>query len=187
MQGWLTRPGGRPLHFLTVTKNFMSQAKVISLTYELRAGNAEGEIIETAKKNNPAQFLFGTGNLIPDFENNVGNLNQGEAFEFTIQSDNAYGPVNDQAVVDLPKNVFVIDGELATDILVVGNIVPMRDQEGNPLNGKVMEVGEETVKMDFNHPLAGIDLHFKGEVLHSREATSEEVSHGHVHTGEGGH
>jgi FKBP-type peptidyl-prolyl cis-trans isomerase SlyD len=165
----------------------MTQAKVISLTYELRAGNAQGDIIETADKANPAQFLFGTGNLIPDFENNVGPLSQGEAFEFTIQSDNAYGPVNQEAVVDLPKSVFVIDGELAADMLEIGNMVPMRDQEGNPLNGKVIEVSEEIVKMDFNHPLAGMDLHFKGEVLETREATEEEVSHGHVHTGKGGH
>jgi FKBP-type peptidyl-prolyl cis-trans isomerase SlyD len=165
----------------------MTQAKVISLIYELRAGNAQGDIIETADKANPAQFLFGTGNLIPDFENNVGPLSQGEAFEFTIQSENAYGPVNQEAVVDLPKSVFVIDGELATDMLEIGNMVPMRDQEGNPLNGKVIEVGEEIVKMDFNHPLAGLDLHFKGEVLETREATEEEVSHGHVHTGQGGH
>jgi len=165
----------------------MSQAKVISLTYELRAGNANGEVIETAEKNSPAQFLFGTGNLIPDFEENVGKLNQGDSFEFTIKSDNAYGPVNDQAVVDLPKSIFIVDGQLATDMLVVGNVVPMRDQEGNPLNGKVIEIGEETVKMDFNHPLAGVDLHFKGEVMDARDATQEEVSHGHVHTGKDGH
>ncbi len=165
----------------------MTQAKVISLTYTLRAGNAQGDIIETADKANPAQFLFGTGNLIPDFETNVGSLNQGDTFEFTIQSENAYGPVNQEALVDLPKSVFVIDGELATDMLEIGNMVPMRDQEGNPLNGKVVEVGEETVKMDFNHPLAGMDLHFKGEVLESREASEEEVAHGHVHTGQDGH
>ncbi len=165
----------------------MTKAKVISLTYELRAGSAQGDLIENADKANPAQFLFGTGNLIPDFENNVGSLNQGDAFEFTIQSDNAYGPVNREAVVDLPKSVFVIDGELASDMLEIGNLVPMRDQEGNPLNGKVVEVGEETVKMDFNHPLAGMDLHFKGEVLKTRDATEEEVTHGHVHTGQDGH
>lgn len=165
----------------------MAQAKVISLIYELRSGSAQGDIIETAEKNNPAQFLFGTGNLIPEFENQVAHLNQGDSFEFTIASDQAYGPVNQEAVVDLPKSVFVIDGELATDMLEIGNLVPMRDQEGNPLNGKVVDVSEDTVKMDFNHPLAGHDLHFKGEVLEARDATPEEVSHGHVHTGQGGH
>ena len=165
----------------------MAQAKVISLTYELRSGSAQGDIIETAEKANPAQFLFGTGNLIPEFENQVAHLNQGDPFEFIIAADQAYGPVNKEAVVDLPKSVFVIDGELATDMLEIGNTVPMRDQEGNPLNGKVVEVSEETVKMDINHPLAGLDLHFKGEVLEARDASPEEVSHGHVHTGQGGH
>ncbi len=165
----------------------MSQPKVISLTYVLRAGSAQGEIIETAQESNPAQFLFGSGNLLPDFENQVANLKQGEAFEFTIESESAYGPVSDEAVVDLPKDIFVIEGELATEMLVVGNMVPMRDQDGHPLNGKILEVGQDTVKIDFNHPLAGLDLHFKGEVLQTREATPEELSHGHVHTGHDGH
>lgn len=176
-----------PFNFLRNKTPIMSQAKVISLTYVLRSGNSQGEIIETADENNPAQFLFGTGNLIPDFEYHVGHLNQGEGFEFIVQSDNAYGPVSEEAVVDLPKSIFIVDGELVQDMLVVGNVVPMRDQEGHPLNGKILEVGEDTVKMDFNHPLAGLNLHFKGEVLSTREATSEEVSHGHVHTGHDGH
>lgn len=165
----------------------MSQAKVISLTYVLRSGSAKGEIIESAEENNPAQFLFGAGNLLPDFENHVAHLNQGEAFEFTILADNAYGPVSVEAVVDLPKSIFIIDGEMANEMLVVGNMVPMRDQDGHPLNGKVIEVGQDSVKMDFNHPLAGHDLHFKGEVLQTRAATPEELSHGHVHTGHDGH
>jgi FKBP-type peptidyl-prolyl cis-trans isomerase SlyD len=165
----------------------MSLPKVISLTYELRAGDAQGELIETANKENPAQFLFGTGNLIEDFERNVKDLDAGDSFEFSIKSENAYGKSNPEAVVDLPKSAFMIDGQMADELLEVGKVVPMRDQQGNPLNGKIVEIGEETVKMDFNHPLADMDLHFKGEVLDTREATEEEVSHGHVHTGKDGH
>ncbi|MFO7978752.1 MAG: peptidylprolyl isomerase [Bacteroidales bacterium] len=165
----------------------MSQAKVISLTYELRAGDAQGELIETSNKENPAEFLFGTGNLIEDFERNVKDLQPGDSFEFSIKSENAYGPRNPEAVVELPKDAFMVEGELAEDLLVEGKIVPMRDQEGNPLNGKVVEVADQTVKMDFNHPLADMDLHFKGEVLSSRDATEEETAHGHAHTGQGGH
>jgi FKBP-type peptidyl-prolyl cis-trans isomerase SlyD len=62
----------------------------------------------------------------------------------------------------------------------------MQDQDGNPMDGRVLEIGTETVKMDFNHPLAGEELHFKGEILEVREATAEELDHGHVH-GPGGH
>lgn len=165
----------------------MSEIKVVSLSYELRKGGPEGEIVESVESNKPVQFLVGAGRLIPRFEENVISLANDEGFEFTVKSDEAYGPVNEKAVVDLPKDIFMVDGQLAEDLLEVGKILNMQDQEGNPHRGQVKEIGEETVKMDFNHPLAGMDLHFKGKVLDSREATPEEISHGHVHTGQDGH
>lgn len=165
----------------------MSTPKVIELTYELRSGGSEGEVIEIAGKDNPAEFLFGVGNLIPEFENKIQDLNQGESFDFLIQTENAYGPSDPQAVVDLPRSIFIVDGKEASDLLVEGNVVPMKDQNGQAIQGKIMEIKEETVKMDFNHPLAGHDLHFKGEILNTRDANSEEVDHKHVHTGKDGH
>ncbi|MFO7873350.1 MAG: FKBP-type peptidyl-prolyl cis-trans isomerase [Bacteroidales bacterium] len=157
-----------------------SEAKVIALTYELREGGPEGELLESVKKDQPIEFLFGVGRLNERFEQNVKNLDEGESFEFVIKSDEAYGQVNENAVVDLPKSIFVIDGKLAEDLLVKGNIINMEDQEGNPHRGKVMEIGDESVKMDFNHPLAGMDLHFRGEVLKKREPTQEELDQGYV-------
>jgi FKBP-type peptidyl-prolyl cis-trans isomerase SlyD len=68
----------------------------------------------------------------------------------------------------------------------VGNVLPMTDSDGNQMRGSVQEITGEHVRMDFNHPLAGQDLHFAGEVLEIRDATKEELSHGHVH-GPGGH
>lgn len=161
--------------------------KVISLTYELRHGNAEGELIESVNKDNPAEFLFGAGQLNPKFEENVSKIADKGEFEFVIEAGEAYGEVNNAAIADLPKDIFVIDGKLAEDLLVVGNVINMQDQNGNPLRGKVQEIGNDNVKMDFNHPLAGMDLHFKGEVLTRRDATAEEIDHGHVHTGRDGH
>ncbi len=154
--------------------------KVIALTYELREGGPEGEMLEAVKKDQPIEFLFGVGRLNQRFEENVKDLQESEPFEFTIQADQAYGQVNEKAIVDLPKSIFVIDGKLAEDLLVEGNIINMEDQEGNPHRGKVMDIGEEKVKMDFNHPLAGMDLHFKGEVVRRREPTPEEVTQGYV-------
>jgi len=164
-----------------------SEAKVLTLVYELRESSAEGELIEVVSKDNPVEFLFGTGHLVQKFENNVMNLSKNEKFEFVIVAEEAYGPVNQEAVVNLPKETFLIEGKLAEDLLVQGNMINMQDQSGNPLRGKVVAIGEETVKMDFNHPLAGVDLHFKGEVLGSRPATREEVDHGHVHSGNDHH
>ena len=87
-------------------------------------------------------------------------------------------------IVDIPKNIF--EGpDVPKDILQVGASLPMQDQEGNPMDGTVMEIGDETVKMDFNHPLAGEALNFKGSVVAIRDASQEELDHGHVH-GEGG-
>jgi FKBP-type peptidyl-prolyl cis-trans isomerase SlyD len=165
----------------------MSKPKVITLTYELRSAGMQGEIIETAGKDNPAEFLFGVGNLIPEFEDQIIDLEQGQTFDFKINVENAYGPVDEAAVVELPRNIFTIDGQEADDLLVLGNTVPMRDQNGQPLQGKIVDIKEEHVTMDFNHPLAGHDLHFKGEVLSTREANQEEIEHRHVHTGEHGH
>ncbi len=157
-----------------------SEAKVIALTYELREGGPDGKVLEAVKEDQPIEFLFGAGQLNQSFENNVKDLNEGDSFDFLISSEKAYGPVNDKAIVDLPKSIFVLDGKLAEDLLVKGNIINMEDKEGNPHRGKVMNIGEEKVKMDFNHPLAGMDLHFNGQIIKKREPTEEELKQGYV-------
>ena len=100
-----------------------------------------------------------------------------------MRPEDAYGPVIDNAIVHVPKNIFEIDGKIDENILQVGNMVPMMDKEGRRLNGKILEIEDEVVKMDFNHPMAGEDLHFQGEVTEVRDATEEELNHGHVHQG----
>lgn len=162
----------------------MDKPKVFTLSYELRSGSADGQVIETAGKDKPAEFLFGMGNLVKEFEENIKSLSQGDEFSFTIQADNAYGQSDEKAVIDVPKDIFVIDGKLAEELLVVGKVVPMKDKQGNPLYGTIKEIAEETVKMDFNHPLAGHDLHFSGSVVDTRDASEEEVKQGHPHRGE---
>lgn len=159
---------------------------VVSITYDLKIGNAEGALVEKVEAFAPFVFLFGAGGLLPEFEENLSGLTEGKAFEFSIESDNAYGPVQDEAIIELPLNIFEVDGAIPDDLLVVGRYLTMQDHQGNPLRGKVEEVGTDKVKMDFNHPLAGADLHFKGGVVSIREASEEELAHGHVH-GEGGH
>ena len=166
---------------LTVSEN-----KVVRLTYELSEDSKKEEIIEKVDADQPATFLFGVGGLLPEFEENLFGLKQGDSFNFSIASDNAYGPLDPNALVDIPKEAFTIDGKLQDDMLKVGSILPMRDNEDNFLQGKIIELRDDVVIMDFNHPLAGKDLYFKGTIVDVREATAEEISHGHVH-GEGGH
>jgi FKBP-type peptidyl-prolyl cis-trans isomerase SlyD len=81
----------------------------------------------------------------------------------------------------------MVDGELQEDLLVIGNRLPMRDSEGNALDGTVVEVNEAAVVMDFNHPLAGQDLFFTGNVVNVREASADELNHRHVHGHSHGH
>lgn len=155
--------------------------KVVSISYELKlAGNID-EIVENVNKNNPLTFLLGHGNLLPKFELNLTGLKVGDNFDFTLTSEEAYGKVSQEAIVELPKNVFMVDGSVNDELLYIGNIIPMTDQSGNRFNGKVIELTENNVKMDFNHPLAGEILHFKGEVVDVREASHEELEHGHIH------
>jgi len=155
--------------------------KVVSLIYELRAGSNTEEVVEKLNESNPLTFLFGSGSLLPKFESNIDGLKVGDGFDFRLASTDAYGDIINDAIVEVPKNVFLVDGELDNDLLTVGNSIPMMDSQGNRLSGVVLNVADDSVKMDFNHPLAGEDLIFKGKVVDIREATEEEVTHGHLH------
>lgn len=156
---------------------------VATVTYSL---DIEGEHVETADKSKPLTFLVGAQSMIPGFEQQLLGKEPGDPYDITVSPEEGYGAPNPEAVVDLPKDVFKVEGELQEDLLVEGNVIPLQDQQGNPMQGVVLEIGEDTVKMDLNHPLAGKTLHFTGEVLDVREATEEEIAHGHVH-GPGGH
>jgi FKBP-type peptidyl-prolyl cis-trans isomerase SlyD len=159
----------------------ISQNKVITLTYELKLNDANGEFVEKTEAENPLVFLYGAGQMIPDFENNISELNVGDDFAFGITADRAYGEIDAEAVVNIPREIFAE----AEDMLNVGQAVPMRNDEGHLLQGVVQEVTDTIVVMDFNHPMAGKNLYFTGSIQELREATAEEIEHGHVH-GEGG-
>ncbi len=162
--------------------------RVVSLTYELRVQNENGEqtLLEAATAEHPMVFIYGMSGLPEQFEENIDGLNVGDSFNFKLDAEDGYGEFDENAVVDLPKTVFQIEGAVPDNMLEVGNFIPMADSEGNQLQGRVVNVTEETVTMDFNHPLAGKELYFQGKVEKVREASSEELDHGHVH-GEGGH
>ena len=159
----------------------ISKDKVVSLIYELRVNSKDGELIESLNEENPLSFLFGAGNLLPKFEANIDGLQVGESFDFDLTAVDAYGEVNDTAIVDVPISAFMTDGKVDESLVKIGNTIPMRDNAGNRLNGVVKEVTGENVKMDFNHPLAGNHLYFTGAVTDIREATEEELAHGHIH------
>jgi FKBP-type peptidyl-prolyl cis-trans isomerase SlyD len=161
----------------------ISQNTVVSVTYRLDA-NTEGsekQHIETAGVEQPLTFLFGSGGLIPAFEENLHGLVVGDSFSFSIDPENGYGLTDPDALVDLPMDIFKVDGVIDMEMLRAGNMVPMSDRDGNRIDGRVVALDTESVKMDFNHPLAGHHLHFSGEVMIVREASEEEIAHGHAH------
>lgn len=159
--------------------------KVVTITYKLQESNKEGEVVQEVLENEPFVFLFGTEQVLPSFESNLQGKTTGDTFAFEIKSADSYGPIDEEAIVTLPVNIFMVDGKLA-EMVKIGEFLPMNDQDGHEMQGLVLEIGEETIKMDFNHPMAGLDLFFTGKVLDVRDAHPEELDHGHVH-GAGGH
>lgn len=160
--------------------------KVVGMTYILSKDNIEGELVQEVSKDKPFVVLFGIGALLPKFEENLDGLAVGDTFNFALTSEEGYGEKTPEAIVDLDKKIFEVEGKIDEEFLKVGASVPMQNEHGQPLNGLVLEVAENTVKMDFNHPLAGQGLFFTGEVVEVREASAEEIEHGHAH-GVGGH
>lgn len=149
-----------------ITKN-----KVVTVSYELKT-EPDGAVLEIADAARPLEFICGQGQTLEYFEMNLLNLKPGDKFDFNIPSANAYGDVNEDMVVDLPKDIFK---EVEAEDLVIGNTLPMMDSMGRHLEGKIIEIMDEEIRIDFNHQLAGKNLYFKGEVLGVRDASDEEL------------
>ena len=160
---------------------------IVALIYELFEGKEDGMLIEKVEKENPFNFLFGSGNLLEEFEGHLKGLNAGDSFNFLIKSENAYGQFSEENIRGIDISILKQDGILSDDMLQVGKMIPMQDQEGSNMNGVVLEVSDKNIKLDFNHPMAGKDLFFKGEIIEVREASDDEISHGHVHGPDGHH
>lgn len=165
----------------------VGESKVVSMTYTLREESATGEMIQKVTEERPFVYLFGIGGLLPSFKANLEGLNAGDNFSFVLKNHEAYGPPSDENIIRLDKKVFEIDGVFDEAAIKIGEIIPMEDEEGYPLSGKILEVDEHNVLVDFNHPLAGLNLYFEGKILDIRDATPEELAHGHVHGAHGHH
>lgn len=155
----------------------ISTRKYVAVTYDLNVGEeGEQDLMERATVENPLQFIYGIGMMIPAFEKALSGLEVGAEFDFTIPAADAYGEYQEDHVIELPKDIFVVDGKFDSEAIKEGETVPMMDNEGNRMMGSVLEVREEVVVMDFNHPLAGETLHFTGKVIDVHEPTAEEIA-----------
>ena len=115
--------------------------KYITLAYKLYTiENGEKEFTEEAPAEHPFQFISGLGLTLESFENQVKDLNKGDKFDFTIKAEEAYGEYDEEHVIDLPKNIFEIEGKFDSERVVEGAVIPLMTSEGQRINGSVVEV-----------------------------------------------
>jgi FKBP-type peptidyl-prolyl cis-trans isomerase SlyD len=150
----------------------ISHEKVAAIHYTLRDNN--GKVLDSSEGKDPLYYLHGFGNLIPGMEEGLEGKAVGDKFEIKVSPEKGYGVRNDAAIQAVPREAF---GDAVVN-------VGMQFRAGNE-NGQyivtVVEVGEETVTVDGNHPLAGVELHFNVEIMEVRDASADEIAHGHVH------
>lgn len=151
--------------------------KYVTVAYELYTDNDKGihELVEKAPIEHPFQFISGLGIALDSFESKILALTEGEAFDFVLKVDEAYGPYEQDHVIELPKETFAINGRFDKDMVYPGAVLPLVNADGMRFQGLVLELKDNTVIIDLNHPLAGKDLHFKGQVITMRDATNEEI------------
>lgn len=151
--------------------------RYITVAYKLYSDNEKGihEIFEEAPEEHPFQFITGLSAALPAFEAQVAELNAGDSFDFTLSVEEAFGPYEQEHVIEVPKEMFHIDGRFDKTQIYPGAILPLVNEEGMRFEGLVLDVTDDKVKLDLNHPLAGRDLHYVGKVVTAREATPEEI------------
>ena len=150
--------------------------KYITVAYKLYVEqDGKPELVEEATVEHPFQFISGRGTTLERFENEILPLNQGDKFDFVIPCEEAYGEYMPEGVRTVSKDMFTINGVFDNDHIYPGSIVPLQDNEGHHFYATITDVTDTEVTVDLNHPHAGKDLTFQGEVLTSRPATTEEI------------
>ncbi len=160
----------------------IEENRVVTLSYDLYENGPGGGLLERMDVNYPFVFLFGTGNLLPHFEEALYGLKEGDTFSFTLPPEHAYGQPQKSQVVRLPRAHFQQPGLLAE-----GNHVAVTDEEGQVHNGIICSFDDQSVDVDFNHVMAGKTLYFEGVVLNIREATVDELIRKHYIPEDGSH
>ncbi|MBN2776063.1 MAG: FKBP-type peptidyl-prolyl cis-trans isomerase [Bacteroidales bacterium] len=143
---------------------------LVTLEYDLYVEGFDGELIESVTSDEPAVFLCGNEEMLETFEEKLIGLKAGDSFKFSLTKEQAYGDEDDEAYAEFPKDVFTDgDGQLPE----VGDYVPMEDEDGTVFDGVAIEITDDFVIIDFNHPLAGEDLYFTGKIIKVEDAPAE--------------
>lgn len=156
----------------------MTTPKVVSFHYTLK--DSKGNVLESSQGDEPLSYLEGVGQIIPGLENEIKGMKPGEKKTVNVKAADAYGEHEEDMVVQVPR------AQIPKKDVEVGDRFHADSGQGHTQVVVVTGVTDEHVTVDGNHPLAGQDLSFDVEITDVRDATSEEVSHGHAH-GPGGH
>lgn len=146
--------------------------QVISFHYTLTGPG--GEVLDKSEDNSPFAFLVGSQQIISGLESELVKLSAGESKVIEVAAHDAYGIRDEKLLVTVPRSEFPVDEVSVGDQFQAG-------EDGPPFPLTTVEVSDESIVLDGNHPLAGLDLTFDVEVIEVRNATEEELSHGHAH------
>lgn len=146
---------------------------VVNLAFTL---TVDGEIVDQADANDPFFFLQGYDNVIPGLEAQLEGMKTGESKTFIVLPEDGYGAIDPDGILHLPRTEFPDDMPLEPDMEL-----EMRSEDDEIMYATIVSTTDTMVKLDFNHPLAGKELHFEVTVLDLRAATPEELEHGHAH------
>jgi FKBP-type peptidyl-prolyl cis-trans isomerase SlyD len=152
--------------------------KVVAIDYKLT--DSKGAMIDSSTNHGPLLYIQGIGNLIPGLEKELEGKKTGDNVKVTIAPKDGYGERNDSLCQVVPRAQFE-----STEGLEIGMQFEVETEQGE-LVVSVTKIEGDEVTVDGNHPLAGVELHFDVTIKEIRDASAEELAHGHVH-GEGGH
>lgn len=152
----------------------ISDKHVVSMNYTLK--DEQGTVLDTSENRDPLKFIVGSGMIIPGLEKELQGKEKGDELSVTVEPADGYGEYDETRMVDVSKSQFQEGTEIKT-----GMQVQAQDPNGGVQILTVKEVKDENVTLDANHPLAGQTLHFDVQIDDVREATDEELEHGHVH------
>ena len=160
-----------------MSKDTVEDGVVVSMEYTL---HVDGELLDSSDGQGPLQFLAGYGNIIPGLEEEMRGMKVGDSKDVVVQPKDGYGEFDDEAFMQVPRTDFPKEMPMEVDTELT-----VRDDEGNARYARVESMEGDAVTLNFNHPLAGDELHFHVKVVALREPNDEELEHGHAH--EAGH
>jgi FKBP-type peptidyl-prolyl cis-trans isomerase SlyD len=146
---------------------------VVSIDYTL---TVDGQVIDSTEGDEPLQFLQGHQNIIPGLERELTGMKIGESKKVVVPPGEAYGEVDPENIIEVPRTEFPAEIPLEQ-----GTELEVKNADGEVLSATIADMNDSSVKLDFNHPLAGKKLDFDVTIIDLREATEEELAHGHVH------